>query len=341
MFKKYIAIASMVVISTTTFTGCSFNSNTPVIGKIVGLNDNQAMKIGKTVCSMDEAKLVLMNLQNKYKKDFGSDVSWEQKIGDTTLKKYIIDKAESDLSIIYAMKSIAEEKSITLSSDEKEKVSKAAKEYLDSLNAEEKSYSNATQETVEALYTAYYLADKVYDHETAGVSDTVSDEESRVMKIQYIYIDKTKSTEEAKKTLSNVKKQVENGYQDFLVQANKYTNASSVECNLKKNEASEEYMKKAFELSNGKISDVIVQDDGVYLVKCIQSYLEKETQENKKQIVIDNKIAKFNSEYSKYVKEKSGDLNKKVIEKIEFSNNKNIQNSTLFDVYNKYFAQEQ
>lgn len=37
MKKKIVALGLVVALSVSSFTGCSFNSKTPVIGKIVGL----------------------------------------------------------------------------------------------------------------------------------------------------------------------------------------------------------------------------------------------------------------------------------------------------------------
>lgn len=322
-------------------TGCDIKTDTPVIGNIMGLTDEQALKMGDVICSTEEAKLVLMNFQNQYKKDFGGQISWDQKLGDTTLKEFVLDKAETDLSVVYAVSAIAGKNEVTLTDEEEGLIEQAAKEYVSGLTDAEKSYSNATEETVKSVYKNYYLADKEYYIETGSISETISDEEARVMKIQYIYIDTSKtSSEDAQKTLTDVKKQVEKGYQDFLVQANKYSDGDAVERNIKKNEAEREHEIKAFELKEGKISDIITEEDGMYLVKCEKSYLENETLANKEQMIMDSKIKTFESVYAEFLEKNSCDINSKVWEGMSFSNDENVNASNLFEIYDKYLNVE-
>lgn len=337
--KKVLAL-TMIGAVAITGVGCDIKTDTPVIGKFVGLKDNEIIKIGSSICTAEETKIVLMNLQNQYKKDFGQDVVWKQQMGDTTMEEYILDKVKSDLSVVYAMSALADDEKITLTDEEKNLIEQAAKEYYDGLNESEKKYADITTDSVESVYTNYYLADKVYADKTAGISESISDEEARVMKIQYIYIDTAeKDEEEAKETLKQVKKQVENGYQDFLVQANRHGDNEIVEINIKKNEADEEYELKAFELTNDAISKVITEENGVYLVKCINSYLEAETQANKAQIIMDSKIKAFNEAYSSYVEESANDFNTDAWKKIELSTDTDVTASNLFEIYEKYLGE--
>ena len=61
MKKKIVALGLVVALSVSSLTGCSFNSKTPVIGKIVGLGSSEMFKIDKEVCSKQEYMLVLMD----------------------------------------------------------------------------------------------------------------------------------------------------------------------------------------------------------------------------------------------------------------------------------------
>lgn len=338
--KRFFVVVCTAAIAISS-VGCEINSDTPVIGRLMKMKDDEVIKVGASICTVDEAKLVLMNLQNQYKNDFGGQVSWSQKMGNTTLEEFVLNKVQSDLSIVYAMSSLAEEEEITLTDDEKSLIEKAAKEYCDGLNDSEIEYANVSTETVESLYTNYYLADKVYADKTAAVSDEISDEEARVMKIQYIYIDTSETaSEEAKNTLEEIKTQVESGSQDFLVQANKYSDTTPVQINIKKNEATELYQQKAFELTDGAISDVIIDDDGAYIVRCVNSYLERQTQNNKKQILLDNKIAAFEKIYNSYVEDNTTDMNEEAWEKIQVATNENVNAGNLFEIYEKYMSVE-
>ena len=174
--KRFFVVVCTAAIAISS-VGCEINSDTPVIGRLMKMKDDEVIKVGASICTVDEAKLVLMNLQNQYKNDFGGQVYWSQKMGNTTLEEFVLNKVQSDLSIVYAMSSLAQEEEITLTDDEKAS-EKAAKEYCDGLNDSEIEYANVNTETVESLYTNYYLADKVYVDKTSAVSGEISDEEA-------------------------------------------------------------------------------------------------------------------------------------------------------------------
>lgn len=67
------------------------------------------------------------------------------------------------------MVSIAKQKKITLTDKEKSSVSKAAKEYYDSLNEAEKKFTKADLSDIESAYEHYAIAQKLYNSLSKGV----------------------------------------------------------------------------------------------------------------------------------------------------------------------------
>lgn len=68
----------------------------------------------------------------------------------SNVEKYIRDVTVDELTRIYCMVSIAKQKKITLTDKEKSSVSKAAKEYYDSLNEAEKNSQRLIYQTLRA-----------------------------------------------------------------------------------------------------------------------------------------------------------------------------------------------
>lgn len=119
MKKKIVALGLVVALSVSSLTGCSFNSKTPVIGKIVGLGSSEMFKIDKEVCSKQEYMLVLMDTAGTYKADFGGKVNWNAKVSDNqTLQSYVMQKVKEDITVQYTLASMAKERNISLSTDE-------------------------------------------------------------------------------------------------------------------------------------------------------------------------------------------------------------------------------
>ena len=150
--KKNIAILGLVgMISATLFTGCKVSSDTPIIGKILGLHSDEIFEVDDLICSDNEYKLVFMNYVNKYKRD----------LGDTSLRDFLMDKVKEDITVTYTLSAMAETERVKLDKDDMKIINSATEEYYESLSDEEKEYIGSDFDVVAAVYSNYYLADKV------------------------------------------------------------------------------------------------------------------------------------------------------------------------------------
>ena len=341
MKKKIVALGLVVALSVSSLTGCSFNSKTPVIGKIVGLGSSEMFKIDKEVCSKQEYMLVLMDTAGTYKADFGGKVDWNAKVSDNqTLQSYVMQKVKEDITVKYTLASMAKERNISLSTDESSMIKTKAAEYYKSLTSQEKEYTGASQENVESLYKNYYLADKVYDALAAEADAKISDEEARVMKIQYIRMNTDNTKEDKiKSTLKTVTDLVKGGYQTFAREAKQYSDDELVTKTIRKNEATQDYEIAAFDLANEEMSSIITQDDGLYLVYCENSYLKDETAQNKSAIIESTKNSAFSKVYDNYISDVKSDFNTSAWDDIALPDGENMVSTNIMDVFDTIAAE--
>lgn len=340
--EKLIAVGLALVLAVGTLSGCSVKSDTPIIGKIAGLESNQVFKVGDLICTKPEYMLALMDSANKFKNDFGGTVDWNAKVdGNTTLGDYVLEKLKQDLSVKYTLASMAEESGVTLSTDEKAAASDAAKLYYENISDSEAHYTDASEDDVISLYTNYMLADKVYDKITADVDGQVSDEEARVIKIQYIRMN-TATTKEnkIKSTMKTVTDLVNGGYQEFSREAKENSEDDTIELVLKKNEAEKPFEVAAFNLNSKEMSSIIQDGQDYYLIYCVDSYMKTESAENKAELIKTKKDEKFNSEYKKFLKNTETDFNSKSIENIKLPNDEDIKSCNLITNYNSIKIEE-
>ena len=333
--KKIMALAVAVSVTITSLAGCSFKSDTPLIGKIVGLKSNEIFQVDELICSKPEYMLVLMNTENQYKSDFGGAVDWNAKVDDkVTLQSYVIEKVKEDISVKYTLAAMAEKKSIMLTEQEKNKIAKVAGEYFNSLSAEEKDYTKASESDVEKVYTNYLLADKVYSKLTEAVGTKISDEEARTIKIQYIRMS-TANNKESKitSTLQNVVDLVKGGYQQFSREAKQYTEDDVVEKVLKKNEVTQKYEKEAFNLNSKEMSGIIQDGNNYYLIYCVESYMKEDTAQNKQKIINSAKDEYFNKQYNDFLNDVETDFNEDASKSIKLSESSNVKNTALMEKY--------
>lgn len=65
--KKVIALGISMVMATTVLSGCGLKSDTPVVGDLFGLKSDEAFVVDKLICSVSEAKLIILNSANNTK----------------------------------------------------------------------------------------------------------------------------------------------------------------------------------------------------------------------------------------------------------------------------------
>lgn len=340
--EKILALGVAAVLAVSMMSGCSIKSDTPIIGKIAGLDSNQVFKVGDLICTKPEYMLVLMDEANKYKSNFGSGVDWKSSIDEkTTLEEYILNKAKEDISVRYTLASMAKNNGVTITNEESKAIENAAKLYYQNITDAEANYTSASEDDVISLYTNYMLAEKVYNKITEGIEEKVSDEAARVIKIQYIRMSKLKMQEsKIKSTLKKVTDLVNGGYQTFAREAKENSQDDLVELVLKKNEATRPFEIAAFELKSKEISNIINDGNDYYLVYCVDSYMKSESATNKAQLIKSKKDSEFNSKYKKYLKNVKTDFNSRTIENIKIPNEDKIASYNLISVFNNIEVEE-
>ncbi|WP_022751096.1 peptidylprolyl isomerase [Eubacterium sp. 14-2] len=322
--RKYGMLAGCMIL-VLNLSGCKLGNTQVMVGG--DFSDNEVFKMKDIVCTLPEARVVLTNYQNMYATMYGIDL-WNHEFPDNDLEKYVKDLTISRLAQIMAMDFLAEEKGIKLSEEEEGKIKEAAKEYFDSLNDAELEYMHVKQGDIEALYTRYGLANKLYTHLTQGVDDEVSDDEARIMEAQQIFV----TDDEKAKT---VEKQLKEG-SDFLSVANIYNEAPETEVTFGRTDVPPEVEEVAFSLENDQVSDRITTEKGSYFLKCINHYNQEKTDDHKSVILEKRRKEAFDDVYSEFLTTLSSEFNEKVWKEVKVEIKKEVKTDQFFDVYEKH-----
>ncbi|MEY8391821.1 peptidyl-prolyl cis-trans isomerase [Lachnospiraceae bacterium] len=320
--SKIVGVCILVLLS---LGGCKMGDAKFIVSSD-SLN-NEVFKIKEEICTLPQARVILTNYQNMYATVYGIDL-WEQKSQSNDLEEYVKDLTISRLAQIVAMDYLAQEREISLTDDEKEKIKKAAEDYYDSLNDTEKEYMQVKQADIEKLYTRYGLANKLYTFLTQGVNDEVSDEEARVMEAQQIFVSDKNKAEEVQQQLS------EGG--DFLTVANLYNEAAETEVSFGKNDVVAEVAEAAFALENDQVSEKIKTEDGFYFIKCTNHYHQEKTDANKSVILENRRKEAFDDVYQEFLTSLPSEFNEKVWRKVRVEINEEVKTDNFFQIYEKY-----
>lgn len=323
---RYWAVCLSVMLSAAALVGCG---NTKFV-LTTGLASDELFRIGNVSCSLSEALVYLNNQKNQYENVYGIEM-WDHDFGDITLEEYLKNQVVSQLAQVKSMVLLADEKEIALGEDEINAANEAAAEYMSSLNDEEISLLKVDQEEIRKMYEDYCLAYKAYDQITQDVSVEISDDEARIIQLQQIFVPEEGLAKELKRKL-------EEG-EDFDSLASNYSQASQTTVTIARGEKDETYEQVAFDLDNEEVSDVFAADDGYYILKCLNTYVEEASEENKIKVAQKQKTERFQKIYSDLMQDTLSEFQEHLWENVHFSDYEEVKTSSFFEIYQEHFGE--
>lgn len=310
-------IVSTILIASLLMTGCKSYG----VRLTTGLKDTELFKLNGKVFSVSEAKVYFSTEMNLYEDTFGEDI-WENQIGEHSFESYLKQDVKDKCGKILALNIYADKNDIRLSQEEREKAKRAAAAYYQALDEDDKKYLELTEEDIRIIYEKYLLANKVYSAIVDNVDVEISDAEAKVIKVESIY----------KKDLSQIQTLMEqiNAGGDFKTIAAENTEANQVEYQFGRGDMVTEFEDAAFALSNGQVSGIVQTEEGYYIIKCVNDYMESETQVNKQKILKEYQMKVFNETYQPFVEKMSLEFNDNVWKTFSVENMEHINVNNFY-----------
>ena len=310
--------------------------------------ENELFRIESKNCYIEEASVYMDSAGSRYQDVFGEEI-WKQNFGGKTLEHELKDTTLARLAQIKSMDLLAEEWNVALDEKEEEKAGKAAKKYYDALTRSG-IREGITEELLLSMYSEYALADKIYREVTRNVNPEISDDEARSITVKQILFktsdqdragnrreysehDKEDAYKRAKKCLEELK-----GGADFDSLTEKYNEDSKNTYTFGKGVMPEPFEHEAFNLDTGEVSNIVETEYGYHIIKCISSFDEKETDDNKVRIVTERKNEAFNRVYDEFVPTLHSNLNEELWKRFEYDpNSGKSPEFSFFEVYDEIF----
>lgn len=322
---RFAAVCLSTAIVASMLGGCK---NTKFV-LTTGLASDELFRIGDVSCSLSEALVYLNNQKNQYENVYGIEM-WDHDFGDITMEEYLKNQVVSQLAQVKSMVLLADEQKIVLSEEETGLAAEAAAEYTASLSEEELRLLKVDQEDILKMYEDYCLAYKAYDQITRDVSVEVSDDEARIIQIQQIFVPEEGLARELKKKLDDG--------EEFESLAANYSKASQMTISIARGDKDEVYEEAAFDLDNNGISDVFAADGGYYILKCLDTYMEEESEENKLRVAQKQRTERFRKIYSELMQDTLSEFQEHLWDNVRFTDYEEVKTSSFFEIYQKYFA---
>lgn len=324
--SRWTAVFLTAVLCAGSLSGCG---NTKIV-LTTGLAADELFRIGDESCQLSEALVYLINQKNQYENVYGIEM-WEHDFGNMTLEEYMKNQVVSQLAQVKSMDLLGKEQEVVLTEAEQQKAAQAAEEYFGSLSETEASLLKVDQEEIRQMYEDYCLAYKTYGQITEDVSVEISEDEARIIQLQQIFVPEENLAKELRRKLDEG--------EDFESLAANYSKASQTTISIARGDRSEEYEAVAFDLDNDEISDVFADDDGYYILKCLNTYMKEESEANKIKVADQQRTERFQSIYSDLMKDTLSEFQQKLWDKISFADYEEVKTSSFFETYRKYFSE--
>ncbi len=310
-------IAGIILVASLLITGCGKYG----VRLTTGLKNTELFKLNGKVFRVKEAKVYFTTEMNLYEQTFGEEI-WDNQIGKNSFENYLKQDVKDKCGKVQALNIYADKNDIHLSIEEKEKAKRASEKYLAELDENDKKFLDLTTEEMVEIYEKYLLADKVYTSVIDSVDIEISDAEAKVIKVEAIY-----KKDEAQ--IQALMEQIQAGG-NFESIAAENTEASQVEYQFGRGDMVPEFEDAAFALSKDQISGVVQTPEGYYIIKCINDYMEAETQTNKQKMVKQHQNAAFDEIYEPFISKLSLEFNENAWKEFDVNKMKEIHVNNFY-----------
>lgn len=281
--------------------------------------------------SKGEAMIFVAEEKNKYENRFGDEL-WNLKSGDGNLyfKDYIVSITKSFIEKMMVLKLTAADLNIVLSTADEEKIKAASEEYYTSLTFDDLDFINCSEDDVNNAFRDYHIVRLVVDNLSKKASTELSISEAKVIKVQYIVFE---DRELAEKTLEDLKAKGAS----FAYFAKTRSLDTEIEMIIKRGDETSTKFPELFYLSNGQSSKVLQFKNKYYIFRCIDDYLEEETEDRRLEVLRVMKNNEFKENFKKYEEQYVIKSNSTYWKDIDLESGKNCNVDTFEDIYYKYF----
>ncbi|MGN1165029.1 MAG: peptidyl-prolyl cis-trans isomerase [Lachnospiraceae bacterium] len=335
MKKRLLLIATAMMFTVTSLTGCSSLKKDEVVAKV---ND--------TELTAGVANFYARYMQAMYETYYGAylgDNMWSTEAEEgKTYEESVKDSVLESLETMIVLEQHMDDYNVSLSDADKELVEKTAKQFDEDNSLENKEKIMADTGSLERLLTLIAIEQKMTDAIEADADTEVSDEEAAQKSMDYVLFSYTKedaegseedadSSEDSAEMTDEEKAAVRKEAEEFAKAANEDSlkfkelaeeaevEVQTVTFDSESETPSADLIKNADKLEKGEITGVVETDDGCY-VACVTSLMDKDATESKKaEIVEERKSDLYDEVTEKWMDDAKIKVYKKVWEKIDFN----------------------
>lgn len=294
--------------------GCSVDRagvtiNGYVLSFTMSSEDEAVIRGGDVHLTPGQAKVLLDAVKTGYEDALTSDI-WNMELANLPFEEHV-EKMVLDMAArLVLVNMLAEDNHIALNDAELAQCTARADTFYEE-HSDKLSYIK--KDELLRLFVMMSLSDKVYDELTRGVDTQVSVDESRVIRIQYIYSENSSAS--GVKKLENALDEFESGV-DFAALAAKYSDTADYTAEIGRGELEESFEDAAFNLDSGQVSGIVECEKGSYVIYCIDDNVAGKAESQTESIIQRRRNEQFEKSLGDFSRKAELTLDKRQWEKL-------------------------
>ena len=263
--------------------------------KLTGkMSSDILIEINDETCSSAEGVFRLMEVIESYGDT--DEYFFERTVGDLSMEEYLKESVKEEMIKLVSVTFIADELAIYLTDDEISEAYQAAYEAYAEISAKYDVASyNITESDAASLYEKQALYEKVYSELTDSVTMEISETDTKVIEVNFVLFPEETTIAEAEAFRVTV-----SGGTDFEEACTDAGYEPYMNITLKKGDMVSAFENVAFALDDGELSECTETVDGIYLIECVEDYLETESLANYNSVIAAAKDEIFQEKYDEF-----------------------------------------
>lgn len=262
----------------------------------------------KLTYKASQMELVIASQKKIISSSYGDSI-WNSSLSDgTSYSSVFYDDMYKFFEHMYILNQYAKANNIKLSSQDENSIGTWTDKLYEEVSKAGEAFENISKQDIKDIYEEYVRAGLAIDNIIEAADTEVSQSEARIVRIASIRTDSHHDILSAQATIS------EGG--NFVSVARQYTKDELVDKKISYSELSDALKGAIDNLTDGQVSDIIEDSGEYYIIKCISSFDEEATAENKKQLENKRVTEAVEKIYSDYGKKNELSIDKKLWDEI-------------------------
>ena len=298
------------------------------------------LKVGEEALPLKLAQLCAVSQKQQYETAFGSSI-WEVEYQGRSFEDMLKDNFRTHVALMFTSYCMAKSEGVTLSAEEEKTLREAANACFDQMDKEDVRILGVSSADTEQTLRMYLMAKKIYRQTAGSVELDLSEDETRVIRLQEIRIN-TEGLEGVEKdqklTLAaEALNMLEKG-EDFTKVAEKYSDTGAGIYSASRDTLSSAETKAAFALATDEYSPVVTLPGAYVIFYCVNSYDKAASEMRRMELLQHMEDAGYKEKINKFLGSHPLIWDEAGWNEIRIADYEGPAAASIYAVYDKYFA---